>query len=507
MRIIDFYESDRQAHWLEQIAASEWDAGKLLHELLATGRFHTWAGAGSTVLLLTDGDTLAAYCTFAEQDDIQPAPYGPWIGFVYTAPAYRGQHLAGRLIRHAENLALWAGRASVHISTGYEGLYEKYGYRFRETLRELHGEPVRVYEKRLTRGGMLSVFHADSGRKYFSAEDWRGFIDCAADSGLDAVELTVGNGGWRFLLDDAHMALEAEGQVWPGEAVAAALREGNRAYHDCGVNELTEAEMEGILTHARERGVGVIPLLNSPGHMQAVVTAMQRLGVQGASYRGSESAADLESPAALGFVTALVRRYIDWFTARGVRAVNLGADEYANDRDATVPGFARLQEGGGEGYRRFLRYINAQTAYVRARGAVPLLFNDGMYYAGAAEDVDPHAISAYWCPGWKGYDLAPAALVAGKGHPVLNTNWAWYYVLGRSGEGKDAPDFSFEKALAGIGRVPGAEVAGDPGGVRPIGRMLCLWCDEPGAPYDATEKARVRELMRRFGEANPPAQA
>ena len=31
--------------------------------------------------------------------------------------------------------------------------------------------------------------------------------------------------------------------------------------------------------------------------------------------------------------------------------------------------------------------------------------------------------------------------------------------------------------------------------------------DEPGAPYDATEKARVRELMRRFGEANPPAQA
>ena len=149
MRIIDFYESGRQAHWLEKIHASDWDAAQLLYDLLKTGRFRTWAGASSTVLLMTDGDELAAFCTYAEQDDIQPAPYAPWIGFVYTAPAFRGRRLAGRLIRCAENRALWDGYTSTHISTGHDGLYEKYGYRYLYDIVNYGGGTDRLYMKEI----------------------------------------------------------------------------------------------------------------------------------------------------------------------------------------------------------------------------------------------------------------------------------------------------------------------------------------------------------------------
>ena len=503
MRIIDFYESGRQAHWLEKIHASDWDAAQLLYDLLKTGRFRTWAGASSTVLLLTDGDELVAFCTYAEQDDIQPAPYAPWIGFVYTAPAFRGRRLAGRLIRCAENRALWDGYTSTHISTGHDGLYEKYGYRLRECLPTLTGEPARVYEKRLLNGpesrAQLSVFHVDSGRRYFSPDDLRDMIDALSENGLDALELTVGNGGWRFLLED--MAVDTGEERYSGEAVAAAVRAGNRAYHDCGVNELTEGEMADLMAYAAAKNIRVVPLLNSPGHMQAVVTAMRELGIEGASYRGSGSAVDLENPAALRFVTALVRKYAAWFIDHGAQAVNLGGDEYANDLDAEQPGFSRLLAEGRDGYPRFVRYINSQADFVKRLGAVPLLFNDGMYYAGSETggDIDRRAVSAYWCPGWAGYDLASAAHIAKKGHAVLNTNWAWYYVLGRSGTGADAPDFTYEKALEGIARVPGTEAAGSPD-VKPVGRMLCLWCDEPGAPYGAKERGRVHTLLRRFAE-------
>ncbi len=34
MKIVDFFESDNQDYWLEQIAKTDWRSGKYLYELL-----------------------------------------------------------------------------------------------------------------------------------------------------------------------------------------------------------------------------------------------------------------------------------------------------------------------------------------------------------------------------------------------------------------------------------------------------------------------------------------
>lgn len=146
MRIIDYFEDTNQAHWLEQIGRSEWSAGELLHGWLREGTFHAHRGPRSTVLLLTDGDALASYCIYSQRDNI-PTDITPWMGFVYTAPAYRGRRLAGVLMDEVMRRAKADGYAYIHISTGHVGLYEKYGCTFWREMRDDGGEIARVYRK------------------------------------------------------------------------------------------------------------------------------------------------------------------------------------------------------------------------------------------------------------------------------------------------------------------------------------------------------------------------
>ncbi len=347
----------------------------------------------------------------------------------------------------------------------------------------------------------LRVFHIDSGRKYFSSEEIGDLITEISKNGFNAMEIAVGNEGWRLLLDDMAIGTP-EGSYADGD-VRAALRAGNRRYCDSGANEWTESEMDGILSFATEHGVGIIPLLDVPGHMSAVVTAMTLLGIPAPSLQGSASAVDPGNAAAIGFAGALVRKYIDYFAARGCRYINFGADEYGIDLDG-VTGFARLQDPGNYAYGRFIDFANGIADHILAKGAVPVMYNDGMYYACDLKGgtLRREIVCSYWTAGWPGYDLAPAPFIAGQGHAILTTRREWYYVLGRTGTGEGTPQFTCEKSLQGIRAFPEDTVIG---GGQAMGSMLCLWCDEPNVPYDDTEKERVRGMIRLFASVNPRA--
>ena len=149
MQIIDYFESDRQSHWLDEIKRADWGAAAFLHELLTGGTFFETVGERSKVLLLTDGDRLVSFCTYAEKDDIQPTDLTPWIGFVYTFPEYRGHHYVGLLMEEIERLASKDGVSEVYISTNHIGLYEKYGCEFKAEMKDMEGELSRVYVKKI----------------------------------------------------------------------------------------------------------------------------------------------------------------------------------------------------------------------------------------------------------------------------------------------------------------------------------------------------------------------
>ncbi len=149
MQVIDYYDSNRQPHWLEEIRRSDWRAGAFLSDLISNGTFFDAVGAKSKVLLLAEGDELISFCTYAEKDDIQPTELSPWMGFVYTFPEHRGHHYVGKLLEEIKCLAKEDGIPTVYISTNHVGLYEKYGCEFLTQMNDMDGAPSRVYVKRI----------------------------------------------------------------------------------------------------------------------------------------------------------------------------------------------------------------------------------------------------------------------------------------------------------------------------------------------------------------------
>lgn len=149
MRVINYFDSDRKDHWLNEIRKADWSAADLLYELLSKGTFFKATGDSSIVLLLTDGDELISFCTYAEKDDIQPTDLTPWMGFVFTFPEHRGHHYAGLLMDEVVKLAKRDEVSEFYISTNHVGLYEKYSCEFMAEMKDINGEPSRVYVKRL----------------------------------------------------------------------------------------------------------------------------------------------------------------------------------------------------------------------------------------------------------------------------------------------------------------------------------------------------------------------
>ena len=149
MEIIEYFRTENKEYWLTKLGECEWDAGRMLHRRLLDGSMKQLIGEEAKILLLTDGDNLVSFCTLAPMDDIQPTDLTPWIGFVYTFPAFRGQGYAEKLMRHAEELAKADGADSVHVSTNHVGLYERYGYTFFGMMKDVSGEDSRVYVKHL----------------------------------------------------------------------------------------------------------------------------------------------------------------------------------------------------------------------------------------------------------------------------------------------------------------------------------------------------------------------
>ena len=181
MKIIEYFTSDNQDHWLREIQKSDWGAGQYLYSLLRDGKLKQTVGQTALLPMLIEEQTnkLVSYCTFAPLDDIQPTELSPWIGFVYTFPEYRGHRYMGQLLHYAESLATVMGKPYTYISTGHIGLYEKYGYEFYKICKDIGGDDSRVYRKALQEETGEKALRMEQGSR------WKAEIVTAARKGVD----------------------------------------------------------------------------------------------------------------------------------------------------------------------------------------------------------------------------------------------------------------------------------------------------------------------------------
>lgn len=197
---------------------------------------------------------------------------------------------------------------------------------------------------------------------------------------------------------------------------------------------LTRAQVRHILKVADSRHVTVIPEIDSPGHLGAVLRAHPEFQLKDASGAPTRGAVDVGSPAAAGLVDDLLREYARLFPGR---YVHLGGDEYPallkRDPEASYPGLAsvaRKRYGEGATVRDLATaWLNGRVKTVRDAGKTPEVWDDGMFAGGR---VRPHRERqvGYWT-GREPGKRDPADYLR-EGRKTVNLNDEFmYYVLGQ----------------------------------------------------------------------------
>ena len=321
----------------------------------------------------------------------------------------------------------------------------------------------------------LRIFHLDCGRKYFTVDQIKQMIDYAAESNYTHVELAFGNDGLRFLLDD--MSVEVNGTTYASDKVTSAIKQGNKEFYDAGTNELTQSEMQQLIGYAREKKIGIIPMFDAPGHLQAVIRGMQTLGLKvdyttpttsGTSVNWAINPTDTAS---LAFVKALMEKYVAYFAKYGSsKYFNIAADEC---------GFASMST---EQYTAYATFVNSLAAMVKGYGFTVMAFNDGFYYQNktTTEDFDTDIVICYWDASADKY--APASALASKNFRIINTHNKWYYVIGNESSSWYGAEWSKSNMT---GQYSKCDVT-DGDYQTNYGCMNAIWCDNPSASVNMT---------------------
>lgn len=332
----------------------------------------------------------------------------------------------------------------------------------------------------------LRIFHLDCGRKYFTVDQIKQMIDYAAESNYTHVELAFGNDGLRFLLDD--MSVEVNGTTYASDKVTSAIKQGNKKFYDAGTNELTQSEMQQLIDYAREKKIGIIPMFDAPGHLQAVIRGMQALGLNvdyttpttsGTSVNWAINPTDTAS---LAFVKALMEKYVAYFAKYGSsRYFNIAADEC---------GFASMST---EQYTAYAAFVNSLAAMVKGYGFTVMAFNDGFYYQNktTTKDFDTDIVICYWDATADKY--APAKTLASKNFRIINTHNKWYYVIGNESTGWYGAEWSKSNMT---GQYSKCNVT-DGDYQTNYGCMNAIWCDNPSASVNmANVETHIKTLAQ-----------
>ena len=343
-----------------------------------------------------------------------------------------------------------------------------------------------------------NIFFLDCGRKYYSVDSIETLINNASAAGFNYIQLAVGNDGLRFLLDD--MSLTVNGTTYDSTKVSDAIHAGNVDYdkekeYNTKTDELTEDDMDTIIAYANSKGMGVIPCVNTPGHMDAILYAATSLTGTNCAYHASVRTIAVTNDTAVAFTQALLQKYITYFAGKGCQLFNMGADEYANDKyDSGSMGFGNLQSTGKYSY--YVQYVNQVAAMIKTAGMNPMAFNDGIYFGNntSSGTFDKDIIVCYWSNGWPGYTPMPASDLAAKGFKLINTNGSYYWVLGKSNAQCD------ETKASGFDRTA---FPGDATIKNPLGSMFCIWADYPGAETEESVITKTAATIAAFGKTLP----
>ncbi|WP_049576350.1 beta-N-acetylhexosaminidase [Streptomyces sp. SBT349] len=315
----------------------------------------------------------------------------------------------------------------------------------------------------------------DIARKPFSADWIEDRLHEMADLKLNQLQL--------HLSDDQGFRIESESHP---EVVSE--------------DHLTKREIRDIIDLAESLHIEVIPEIDSPGHLGAVLAAHPDLQLRRQDGSVAEGAINIADPDAGRLIDELLREYADLFPGR---YLHLGGDEYtallSSDPEATYPGLAeaaRERFGRDAGVRDLATgWLNDRAEAARKQDKTPQVWNDGMHSGGVVRPDEDRQV-AYWTGREAG--ARPPVEYLDEGFRLINFNSEYlYYVLGQPNEftyptGERIYDEWTPDVLRGTTPVPDRFAGADhvPGG------RFAVWCDLADAQTQDEVAAGIRLPLR-----------
>ncbi|MBR8643422.1 family 20 glycosylhydrolase [Streptomyces tuirus] len=261
---------------------------------------------------------------------------------------------------------------------------------------------------------------------------------------------------------------------------------------------LTKAQVRKIVDLAESRHITVVPEIDSPGHLGAVIDAhpdLQLRTVQGSAVQG---AIDISKPESADIVDDLLNEYADLFPGR---PWHLGGDEYQalvrSDPEASFPQLAaaaREKYGSGATVADLTTgWLNDRAATVRENQRTPRAWNDG-FFRDTSVEADKDIQVAYWTG--KEIGAREPAEYLSAGREVINYNDEFlYYVLGEPQTfvyptGQRIYEQWTPRVLRGTAAVPERYDG------QILGGSFAVWCDLANSQTEDQVAAGIRMPLR-----------
>ncbi|PPS78147.1 beta-N-acetylglucosaminidase [Streptomyces sp. 46] len=261
---------------------------------------------------------------------------------------------------------------------------------------------------------------------------------------------------------------------------------------------LTKAQVRRIIDLAQSRHITIVPEIDSPGHLGAVIDAHPDLQLRSAQGSAVQGAIDISKAESAQIVDDLLDEYADLFPGG---PWHLGGDEYQaltrSDPEASFPQLAAAAQkkyGSGATVADLTTgWLNDRADTVRGHQRVPRAWNDG-FFRGTSVQAAKDIQVAYWTGKEIGARAPLEYLQAGR--KVINYNDEFlYYVLGEPQTfvyptGQRIYEQWTPRVLRGTAAVPARYDD------QILGGSFAVWCDLADSQTQDQVAAGIRMPLR-----------
>ncbi|WP_051105156.1 family 20 glycosylhydrolase [Catelliglobosispora koreensis] len=247
----------------------------------------------------------------------------------------------------------------------------------------------------------------------------------------------------------------------------------------------TKAQIAELVALGNQYHVQVIPEIDMPGHMNAILAQHPELQLENQSGQRDPYFLDLSEAGAYTLVQDLITEYMPLFPSR---YWHMGADEYVTNYSAypQLLTYARAHYGANatakDSYYGFINWVND---LVRANGKTLRMWNDGIKSGDGTINPATNIHVEYWY----NYGLTPQQLLD-RGHTISNESWdPTYYVLGG-----DKPDNTWAYETWQPNLFQGGTTINNTS--RNTGSRVHVWCDNPNAETEDQIAGGIKYTLR-----------